>query len=107
MNKVIFVLLFLITTSVSADSKKREPQGLQERIRSEFGLDRFEITCEFYISGDNVKPRHSAMYEAIPKELCILKAKQFLRMSPKVYKEVLIKHAGIQNEMILQRKPRK
>ena len=103
MKLTLIILLGVLSISTFADSKKREPQSLQDRIRSEFGLDRFEVTCEFYVSGKDVRPRHSAYYEPMSKELCVMKGRRFLAMSPMGYEMVLIKHEELKPELIIGR----
>lgn len=103
MKNIFFLVLVCMSVCSFAREKNREPQSLQDRIRSEFGLDRFEVTCEFYISGKEVKPRHSVYYEPMNKELCIMKGRRFLAMSPKDYELVLIKHEDLKPELVIGR----
>ena len=103
-NFLLLLILLSINTLAGDKVEKRSPQALQDRIRSEFGLDRFEITCEFIVSGDKIKPRHSIFYEEIKKSECLKKAKKELRLSPKIYFQVLVKHKAIEEDLVIKRR---
>lgn len=104
MKIFISLTIFLFSSTLLADSLKRDPKSLQERIRSEFGLDQNEITCEFILSGAGTKPRHSVLYDKISKKACLSKAKRALILSPYKFEKVLVKHDEIENELVLSRR---
>lgn len=104
MNKVAYLVLILTFTSTYAEVKRSPSQTLGDRVSSEFGLDRFEKTCETILSGEDIKPRSIAFYDEITKKDCLKRGKEILKESPKKYSQVLIKHDKLERSELVIRK---
>ena len=104
MNKLTFIIMILIALTSYAKPKRAPSQSMGDRISSEFGLDRFEKTCEVIISGESIKPRTTSYYDELNKEACLSRAKNFLMAHSKKYSQALVKHKDLDINTIIKRK---
>lgn len=108
MKTLCLILCFSVSGFVLANeskpSKRKPAQSLEDRVRSEFGLDRYDITCEFLLQGsEDVRPRRSVYYDEMTLKQCTDKALLYLKHAPKEYVEVVVKHPSKSKDVLMKR----
>ena len=99
-----FTVYFFALANETKSTKRKPAQSLEDRVRSEFGLDRYDITCEFLLQGsEDVRPRRSVYYDEMTIKQCTDKAKLYLKHAPKEYVEVVVKHPSESKDVLLKR----
>lgn len=101
MKKFSFLLFLLSLSSFAKANNERAPQGLEDRVRSEFGLDRFEVTCEYVLSGKSIDPKHVKFYEEISKSACIKNAQNELQNQSKKFNRAIVEHDELDKSLVI------
>ena len=96
------LLLLLASFQVMARKPNQEEprSNLQDRIRSEFGLD---LPCHYQLMGEGVRTELVDINEQIDLEACKDLAKKALRASPAGYRRARVKSFESMEWIILER----
>ncbi len=98
----LIVLSLLISETVLAQSRRpSQSSTLQDRIRSEFGID---LPCHYQLTGANVAPRLVDITQETTLESCREQAASALQGAPAGYRQARVKSYESMEWIILNRK---